>query len=142
MSFEYITNSASETEACGASLARRLCGNGNDRIFVCLYGDLGAGKTAFVRGFASVLSPTSRVKSPTFTVVNEYLGGSVPLYHFDLYRLEDDADALYGIGFDDYVAGGHCIVEWSEFLPEIPAGAVKVTIEKLGGEKRKITVDD
>ena len=142
MKKEFITHSAAETQACGASLAKALSEQvGGEKYFVCLYGDLGAGKTAFVRGFASVLSPGSRVKSPTFTVVNEYLGGTVPLYHFDLYRLEDDGDGLYGIGFDDYISNGHCIVEWSEFLPEVPEEAVRVTIEKLGEEKRKITVE-
>lgn len=142
MKREIISNSAAETEEAGATLARILKdGKGNEVFFVCLYGDLGAGKTAFVRGFASVLSPGSRVKSPTYTVVNEYHGGSVPLYHFDLYRLENSEDGLYGIGFDDYAACGHCILEWSEFLPEVPDGAVRVTIEKLGENSRKITFD-
>lgn len=137
---EIITNSAAETEAAGATLARALSGEKKGELwFVCLYGDLGAGKTAFVRGFAGVLSPGSRVKSPTYNVVNEYRGGDVPVFHFDLYRFEDSEDGLWGIGFDDYVAGGHCILEWSEFLPELPEGAVRVTIEKIGEESRKIT---
>lgn len=139
---EIISRCAEDTEAAGASLARTLTEKcGGELFFVCLYGDLGAGKTAFVRGFASVLSPGSRVKSPTYTVVNEYHGGSIPLYHFDLYRLEDSEDGLWGIGFDDYAAGGHCILEWSEFLPEKPDNAVSVKIEKLSDSERKITFD-
>lgn len=137
---EIITNSAAETEEAGAYLARTLSDEKKDELwFVCLYGDLGAGKTAFVRGFAGVLSPGSRVKSPTYNVVNEYHGGDVPVYHFDLYRLEDSEDGLAGIGFDDYVACGHCIIEWSEFLSETFEGSVSVTIEKIGEESRKIT---
>lgn len=139
---EIITNSAAETEQAGASLARTLSYEKKGELwFVCLYGDLGAGKTAFVRGFSGVLSPGSRVKSPTYTVVNEYRGGNVPVFHFDLYRLEDSEEGLESIGYDDYVAGGHCILEWSEFLPELPDGAVRVTIEKIGEESRKITFD-
>lgn len=139
---EKITSSAAETEAAGAALAAELSEHRpSEKWFVCLYGDLGAGKTAFVRGFASVVSPGSRVKSPTYTVVNEYHGGSVPLFHFDLYRLEDNEDALDGIGFDDYVEGGHCILEWSEFLPEVPEGAVRVTLEKTGEDSRRIVFE-
>ena len=121
------------TEAVGAELARSLIEERPDELyFVCLTGDLGAGKTAFVRGFSSVLSAGSRVKSPTYTVVNEYLRGSVPLYHFDLYRLEDSDDGLESIGFDHYIQTGHCILEWSEFLPERPEGTVEVRITKRG----------
>lgn len=139
MQREIISNSSAETESAGAVLARELSRlRPGERWFVCLYGDLGAGKTAFTRGFASVVSPGSRVKSPTYTVVNEYRGGDVPLFHFDLYRLEDGEGALDGIGFDDYVSGGHCILEWSEFLPEMPDRAVKVRIEKLGEDSRRI----
>lgn len=139
MQREIISGSAAETEQAGADLVRALSADKAGELwFVCLYGDLGAGKTAFVRGFAGELSPGSRVKSPTYTVVNEYRGGRVPVYHFDLYRLEDSEDALDGIGFDDYVADGHCILEWSEFLPEVPENAVHVRIEKLGEDSRRV----
>ena len=108
-----------------------------------LIGDLGVGKTAFVRGLASVLAPSARVKSPTYTVVNRYDGEIIPLYHMDVYRIEDEDD-LYSIGFDDYVQNGICVVEWSENIPDsIPSDAISVSIEKEGEnfEKRKITIE-
>ena len=130
------------TEAAGQDLAKALLEERSGELFfVCLTGDLGAGKTAFVRGFSSVLSPGSRVKSPTYTVVNEYLRGPVPLYHFDLYRLEDSDDGLDSIGFDHYLESGHCILEWSEFLPSRPEGAVEVRITKRGEDCRLIEID-
>ena len=130
------------TEAAGASLARTLSEERPDELFfVCLTGDLGAGKTAFVRGFSSVISNGSRVKSPTYTVVNEYLRGPVPLYHFDLYRLEDSDDGLDSIGFDHYLESGHCILEWSEFLPSRPEGTVEVRITTRGEDCRLIEID-
>ena len=150
MNYEILTESTSETEAAGAILAKKLSEKTPDGLyFVCLFGDLGAGKTAFVRGFASVLSPGSRVKSPSYTVVNEYRGKtasgkSTPVFHFDLYRLEDSEEGLEGIGFDDYVSCGHCIIEWSEYLPDYlrPENAVCVKLEKCGGDRRKITVEE
>lgn len=136
------SNSASETEAAGAALANYLSDTRPDSLwFVCLTGDLGAGKTAFVRGFASVLSPESRVKSPTYTIVNEYRRGNVPLFHFDLYRLEDSDDGLDSIGFEQYVNTGHCILEWSEFLPSRPADAIEVRITKKGEDCRLIEIN-
>lgn len=135
----YNTASPAETEKAGRELAEKLEGA---LSFVCLYGDLGAGKTAFVRGFASHFAPEAKVKSPTYSVVNEYRSGSVAVFHFDLYRFEDDPESLYDIGFDDYVASGHCVFEWSEYMPKgaVPKNAVHVTIEKTGEEKRKITI--
>lgn len=107
---DYITHSAAETEALGERLARTL----RPGTVVAFSGDLGAGKTAFTRGLARGLGCRERVTSPTFTVVNEYLGGRVPLFHFDLYRL-GSADELWDIGWEDYLArGGVCAVEWSE----------------------------
>lgn len=140
---DYIeTDSPQETEQAGAYLADHLraC-RGDELWFVCLYGDLGAGKTAFVRGFAGALSPGSRVKSPTYTIVHEYRAGAVPVFHFDLYRLEDYADGLEEIGFDEYVSGGHCIVEWSEYLPELPADVITVHIRKTGESSRRIEME-
>ena len=135
------SHSCAETEAAGAALASYLLDIFPDSLFfVCLTGDLGAGKTAFTRGFASVLSPGSRTKSPTYTVVNEYRKGKTPLYHFDLYRLEDSDDGLDSIGFDHYVQSGHCILEWSEFLPSKPEGAVTVRITKQGEDCRLIEI--
>ena len=138
---EFHTTCVEETEKIGVELALSL--NKGKPAFIAMYGDLGVGKTAFVRGLASVLAPCARVKSPTYTVVNKYKGGSIPLYHMDVYRI-DDEDELYSIGFDDYVKDGICVVEWSENIPNsIPADAISVKIEKEGEnlEGRKITVE-
>ena len=136
----YITNSAEETESLGRSVAEKLRGSGG-YFFVAMYGDLGAGKTVFVRGLTSCLSPGSRVKSPTYTIVNEYRKGDTPLFHFDLYRISS-TDELDGIGFDDYLASGNCIAEWCENIGDrLPENAVKVTVEKIGEEERRITVE-
>lgn len=133
------SRSTAETEMAGAALAREILDSG-ERCFVALEGDLGAGKTAFVRGFASVLSPGSRVKSPTYTIVNEYRRGEVPLFHFDLYRMEDP-ESLDSIGFDEYVASGICIAEWSENLGDRrPENVITVSIEKRGENEREITI--
>lgn len=135
---EIKTSSDKETAAVGAALAEYLVSRGATRAFVALDGDLGAGKTIFTSGMASVLSPSSRVKSPTYTIVNEYLKGKVPLYHFDFYRIADP-DELYGIGFDDYLDGGICIGEWCENIAElVPSDAVKIEIIKNGEDSRII----
>lgn len=135
----YRTNSAEETEAVGEALAQTLLAQHTFPNFVALYGDLGAGKTAFVRGFARVLSPGSRVKSPTYTIVNEYRQGEHPLFHFDLYRVES-AEDLESIGFEEYVQSGNCIAEWCEHIGDaMPENAVQIVIEKEGDTVRKIT---
>lgn len=129
---ERITYSAMETEQCGAWLASQLIST--QHIFIALYGDLGAGKTAFVRGFVSVLSPGSRVKSPTYTIVNEYRKGRLPVFHFDLYRIASETD-LDSIGFSEYVQNGICIAEWCEHIGNaLPENAVCVRIEKCNGD--------
>ncbi len=141
MKIEIITSaSPEETENAGKILAEKIISR-NRCFTVLLYGDLGAGKTAFVRGFASVLSPSSKVKSPTYTIVNEYRRGDRPLYHFDLYRISS-ADDLEGIGFDEYISTGNCIIEWSENLFDYidTDKSIKVTIEKTDGNERKITL--
>ncbi len=139
---EILTNAVFETENWGATLARQLLDKGVFPAFVALYGDLGAGKTAFVRGFASVLSPGSRVKSPTYTIVNEYRQGKRPLFHFDLYRITSEED-LYGMGFEEYVDSGYCIAEWCEHIGSaMPENAVTVTIEKMGEDCRKLTISE
>lgn len=136
------SDSVETTEKTGASLARAISESiPNTPCFIALYGDLGAGKTAFVRGFVSVLSAGSRVKSPTYTIVNEYRRGSYPVFHFDLYRVEDP-DELDSIGFDEYLQNGICIAEWSEHLGDRrPADAISVTIAKMGEDTRTITLD-
>ncbi|MBE6554831.1 MAG: tRNA (adenosine(37)-N6)-threonylcarbamoyltransferase complex ATPase subunit type 1 TsaE [Ruminococcaceae bacterium] len=124
------TSCTEQTEQAGAALAQRMLGESLPP-FVALYGDLGVGKTAFVRGFASVLCPGSPVRSPTFSLVYEHRGRVKDLFHFDMYRITDEDD-LYSIGFDDYLArDGICLVEWSENIPyAIPPHHIAVTIEK------------
>lgn len=126
-----ITATAAETEAAGAALAKKMLSDGALPPFVALYGDLGVGKTAFVRGFASVVAPMALVRSPTFSLVNEYRGGARRLFHFDMYRIADEDD-LYSIGYDDYLGGdGICLVEWSENIPyAIPPHHIRVEITK------------
>ncbi len=135
---EYLSLSVEMTENIASELAASL----KKGDFVAMYGDLGVGKTAFVRGLARVLAPDASVKSPTYTVVNEYKGKDCKLFHFDVYRIEDDDD-LYSIGFYDYITKGISVCEWSENIPyAIPEGAYKVAIERVPEctEKRKITI--
>ena len=141
MKKEIFTYSPDETEQVAYEFA--LTVNNGRCEFIAMYGDLGVGKTAFVRGLAKVFSPNARVKCPTFTIVNEYSGGKIPFYHFDVYRISDD-DELYAMGFDDYVQKGLCVVEWSENIPDsIPSDAYKITIERVSDNEnaRKITIE-
>ena len=119
--FEKVTSTTEETEECGARLASLISEDSSLPQFVSLVGDLGTGKTAFTRGFASVLSPESLVRSPTFTLVNEYRNKQTKtsLFHFDMYRI-DSEDDLYSMGFDDYPDRGICIAEWCEKIPYAP----------------------
>ena len=134
---EYITNSPSETEAVGAALARVL----QPGTVIAYRGDLGAGKTAFTRGLARGLGYREPVTSPTYTIVNEYLGGRLPLFHFDMYRLHS-SDDLWDIGWEDYLdRGGVCAVEWSENVADAMEDAIRVIIEKTGEESRRITIE-
>ena len=133
---EFITNSAQETEQVGQALGTRLLPG----TVLAYEGDLGAGKTAFTRGLARGLGATEQVTSPTYTIVNEYLSGRIPLFHFDMYRLAS-ADDLWDIGWEDYLErGGVCAVEWSENVREAMEDAITVRIEKLGEESRRITI--
>ena len=134
---EFITNSPEETEALGAALGSRLAPG----TVIAYQGDLGAGKTAFTRGVACGLGAKESVTSPTYTIVNEYLSGKYPLFHFDMYRLAS-SDDLFDIGWEDYLdRGGICAVEWSENVEDALEGALSITIEKLGGESRRITLE-
>lgn len=138
------TTCAEQTEQCGAELATLLLGNATLPRFVALFGDLGVGKTAFVRGFASVVTPGAAVRSPTFSLVNEYRARSLSLFHFDMYRIESEDDLL-SIGFDDYLMrDGFCLTEWSENIVEfLPQDCVRVTIEKDDSQNtdhRRITI--
>ncbi|MCD7758017.1 MAG: tRNA (adenosine(37)-N6)-threonylcarbamoyltransferase complex ATPase subunit type 1 TsaE [Clostridiales bacterium] len=134
---EYETRSAAETEALGERLAPAL-GRG---AVLAYTGDLGAGKTAFTRGVARGLGIPGRVTSPTFTIVNEYEGGRLPLFHFDMYRL-GSSEELYDIGWEDYLArGGVCAVEWSENVDDALEDCVRVDIRRGCDENsRKITI--
>ena len=132
----YRTDSAEQTEALGQKLGATL----TPGSVVAFRGGLGMGKTAFTRGLARGLGCMGRVTSPTFTIVNEYRG-KIPLFHFDMYRLSS-SDALFDIGWEDYLdRGGVCAVEWSENVAEAMEGAITVTIEKLGEDTRRITIE-
>ncbi len=125
------TGSTEETEAVGASLGCAIMSDPTLPRYIAMYGDLGVGKTAFVRGVASVLAPGRAVRSPTFALVNEYrVKGYTPLFHFDLYRI-DSEDDLYSIGYDDYLDAGICVCEWCEKIPyAVPTAHIAVRIEK------------
>ena len=133
----YISRSEAETERIGERFAKDL----PDGSVIAMYGDLGAGKTAFVRGMARGMGLSCRVSSPTFTIVNEYIGER-ELIHFDMYRLES-ADELFDIGWEDYLSrGAVCAVEWSENVQDAFFGdEVVVRIEKLNDTDRKITIE-
>lgn len=130
------TNNEIQTGDAGAALAEKLAPGD----VIALYGDLGAGKTAFVRGLARGMGLPARVSSPTFTIVNEY-PGDIPLFHFDMYRL-GSADELFEIGWEDYLErGGICAVEWSENVQgAFPPGHIIVSISKTGDNSRKIEI--
>ena len=133
---EFITTTPAETEAVGAALAAHL----TPGTVIAYRGDLGAGKTAFTRGLARGLGIPDPVTSPTYTIVNEYLSGRLPLFHFDMYRLRS-ADDLFDIGWDDYLErGGVCAVEWSENVEEALEDPITVTIEKRSDTHRRITI--
>ena len=138
---EFITDSYLKTEQLGASLGAALSHGG----FVAFYGDLGAGKTAFIRGMGSVVCPDAEVCSPTYAIINEYsCDGKTVMCHVDAYRINDDDD-LYSTGFYDCCdyAGVIMAVEWSENIPfAVPDDAVKVSIFKLGESERRIVIDN
>ena len=134
---EFITNSPIETEKVGEALGKIL----KPGSILAYEGDLGAGKTAFTRGLARGLGAKEQVTSPTYTIVNEYLSGRIPLFHFDMYRLRS-ADDLWDIGWEDYLdRGGVCAVEWSENVAEALDSFTLVNIEKIGDESRRITIE-
>ena len=136
----YISNSPAETKKIAAELTTAL----DSGSVVCMYGDLGAGKTAFVQGMAEALGIDEPVTSPTFTIVNEY-EGIMPLYHFDVYRIGDSSE-MFEIGFDEYIYGnGICVIEWAELIEDIlPEDRINVTINKdleKGDDYRKIIIE-
>lgn len=137
MNNKYISHCEEDTEKIGAEFAKTL----NKGDFIAFFGDLGSGKTAFVRGVASVLCPSARVASPTYAIVNEYRG-EIPIFHFDVYRVLDD-DSLYSTGFYDYAErGGIIFVEWSENIPfALPDNRYDITFTKTGETDREIVID-
>lgn len=138
-----VTHSVEETEAFGGEIASLLANDASLPRFIALYGDLGVGKTAFVRGLAKVLAPGAAVRSPTFALVNEYRAKPCSVFHFDMYRIESE-DELESIGFYDYLDRGLCVVEWSENIGyALPETYLKIEIKKCGisaPDKREITV--
>ncbi len=126
---EYIVASAEETEGLAKALGERLLASGRRRLFIAFFGEMGVGKTTFTRGFASAVCPGAITRSPTYTVVNEYKGRDHSIFHFDMYRIEDEDD-LTSIGYDDYLArDGFILSEWSERIrSEIPNDALRITI--------------
>ena len=134
---EFFTDSPARTEAVGEALGKVL----QPGAVIAYRGDLGAGKTAFTRGLARGLAVSEPVTSPTYTIVNEYLSGRMPLFHFDMYRL-GSSDELFDIGWEDYLdRGGVCAVEWSENVAVALTDAITVTICKTGEESRHITIE-
>ncbi len=134
---EFITNSPEETELLGEKLGKEL----TPGTVIAYLGDLGAGKTAFTRGIARGLGAEGPVTSPTYTIVNEYLSGRMPLFHFDMYRLHS-ADDLFDIGWEDYLErGGVCAVEWSENVADALESPLTIRIEKVGDTSRRITIE-
>ena len=134
---QFITYSPAETERIGEALGKEI----SPGTVLAYRGDLGAGKTAFTRGLARGLGCTEPVTSPTYTSVNEYLSGRIPLFHFDMYRLRS-SDDLWDIGWEDYLErGGVCSVEWSENVADAMEDAVIITIEKIGPATRQITIE-
>lgn len=135
----FESHSLAETEAVAAKIAKRLENGG----FLALYGGMGAGKTAFVRGLVKALCPEclDLVHSPTFAIVNEYRGERIDIFHFDLYRLTDEDD-LYSTGFYDYIEqGGITVTEWTELFEEaVPEDAIRLKIEPIDENKRRFTL--
>lgn len=140
MKIELVTNSANDTIEFGKSVARAV----EKGAVISLVGDLGAGKTTFTKGVARGLGIMDNVTSPTFTILNEYVGEEKKLYHFDFYRIEDP-DELVELGFEDYFpsADGLTIVEWAEKAPSVlPKKFYQISFEKIDDDKRKIVFEE
>ena len=134
---EYFSNSPQDTEKIAEDFSKELSGG----EVIAFTGNLGMGKTCFTRGLAKGLGFSGEVTSPTFALVNEYRGGRLPIFHFDMYRLRC-ADDLFDIGWEDYLErGGVCAVEWSENVADAMENAIRVIIEKTGEDSRKITIE-
>lgn len=136
---EYFSDSEEKTKEIAKKLAFHL-GKGS---FLAVYGDLGAGKTAFVKGLAEGLGVSENIVSPTFTILRAYESGTLPLYHLDVYRIADE-DELFEIGFDDYAEGdGVCVCEWADLIPDaLPGKRLDITIERISDHERRIVVKE
>ena len=133
----FYSDSPEQTEQIGAALGKLL----TPGTVIAYEGDLGAGKTAFTRGLAKGLGAKDMVTSPTYTIVNEYLSGRLPLFHFDMYRLTS-ADDLWDIGWEDYLErGGVCAVEWSENVTDALENPIFIRLEKVDENTRRITIE-
>ena len=135
----FASHSVQDTEKIAAKLAEKLKGG----EVIAFTGSMGMGKTAFTRGLVLALGGGDVVSSPTFALVNEYRRGARPVFHFDMYRIEDD-DELYSSGFYDYESrGGYCLAEWCENIPwALPADRIRAEISKTGNtDERRITVE-
>lgn len=133
----YISNSPAETKRIASDFAATLKGG----EVIAFYGDLGMGKTCFVTGLAEGLGFCGDVSSPTFALINEYIGGRLNLYHFDMYRI-NTWDDLYTTGYFDYVeSGGVLAVEWSENIEAaLPDDVIRITLKRLGDVERRIEI--
>jgi tRNA threonylcarbamoyladenosine biosynthesis protein TsaE len=131
----------SDSEQTTKEFAKKLASHLDQGSFLAVYGDLGAGKTAFVKGLAQGLGITEEVVSPTFTILRVYESGRLPLYHFDVYRIADEEELLE-IGFDEFACGdGICVCEWAELIPEsLPQRRIDIVLERMGECSRKITL--
>lgn len=130
---DYFSKSVEDTEKFAEEFSKKLTGN----EIIAMYGDLGAGKTSFTRGLARGLEVEETVSSPTFAIVNEY-SGIYPLYHFDMYRI-DNWDDLESVGFFDYINTGVIIIEWSENIEgALPSEVIKIYIDKTDNENERI----
>ena len=143
--FDLITKSEEETKELGASLAKKIAGDATLPKYIAFCGDLGVGKTVFIRGFITELSPGANIKSPTYSIVHEYRGKGLPVYHFDMYRITDDDD-LYSIGYYEYIEkNAFCLVEWSENIDyALPDTYIRVTISKTSvdtPDERSVTAE-
>ncbi len=138
MKKEFFTHSAKETAELGCRLGSLI----REKCLIAFKGDLGAGKTCFTTGLVRGIDYSGEVNSPTFAIINEYFGGRLPVYHFDMYRISGE-DELYSIGFFDYLEeNAVMVVEWSENITEeLPDDCVFITIEHMGEQKRKIVIE-
>ena len=134
---EFFSECELDTEMIGKLLAKE-CVEGD---FLALYGDMGSGKTVFMRGFVGALVPSARVSSPTYAILNVYEGENINVNHFDMYRITSEDD-LYSTGYEDVIKKGITVCEWSENIEEfLPDTYLKLVFEKLGENKRKLTLE-